>query len=114
MPDGSGTEAGDISVFFEGDHTLILMRGDIDLSLNDDLEYAGREAIDAALPIVADVRKVDLIDSVGLSFLVRLAASARQRGQALSLWGPSPRVEELLGVIGAQELFTWVDGPAPV
>jgi hypothetical protein len=77
--DGSG---GDVAVFLQDDQILILLRGDIDLSVGEDLEDAGRDAIDAGIPIVIDVRRVQMIDSVGLSFLVRMG----QRGPGQ--WSP--------------------------
>jgi anti-anti-sigma factor len=103
--------AGDVSVFFDPSHTLILLRGDIDLAVAADLEDAGRDAIDANAPIVADVRAVSLIDSVGISFLVRLAASGREAGTTVSLRGPAPRVAELLTLVGANDLFVWDNSP---
>jgi anti-anti-sigma factor len=103
--------AGDVSVFFDPSHTLILLRGDIDLAVAADLEDAGRDAIDAKAPIVADVRAVSLIDSVGISFLVRLAASGRESGTTVSLRGPAPRVAELLTLVGANDLFVWDNSP---
>jgi anti-anti-sigma factor len=103
--------AGDVSVFFDPSHTLILLRGDIDLAVAADLEDAGRDAIDAKAPIVADVRAVSLIDSVGISFLVRLAASGREAGTTVSLRGPAPRVAELLTLVGANDLFVWDNSP---
>ena len=106
--------AGDVSVFFDPTHTLILLRGDIDLAVAADLEDAGRDAIDAKAPIVADVRAVDLIDSVGISFLVRLAASGNEAGTTVSLRGPAPRVAELLTLVGANDLFVWDDSPEGV
>ena len=80
--------AGDVSVFFDPSHTLILLRGDIDLAVAADLEDAGRDAIDAKAPIVADVRAVSLIDSVGISFLVRLAASGKEAAPPCRCGGP--------------------------
>jgi anti-anti-sigma factor len=106
--------AGDVSVFFDPTHTLILLRGDIDLAVAADLEDAGRDAIDAKAPIVADVRAVNLIDSVGISFLVRLAASGNEAGTTVSLRGPAPRVAELLTLVGANDLFVWDDSPEGV
>jgi anti-anti-sigma factor len=103
--------AGDVSVFFDPSHTLILLRGDIDLAVAGHQEGAGRDAIDAKAPIVADVRAVSLIDSVGISFLVRLAASGREAGTTVSLRGPAPRVAELLTLVGANDLFVWDNSP---
>ena len=101
----------DISVFFEAEHTVILLRGDIDLTVSEDLEQAGRNAIDARLPILIDVRNVSLMDSVGLSFLIRMAAGVRVHGLPTTLRGPAPLVAELLTVAGAESLFTWTQEP---
>lgn len=102
---------GDVSVFFENGATVILLRGNIDLSVADELEHAGRDAIDAGLPIHADVRAVESIDSVGISFLIRLAGNARAADTEVSLLGPAPRVSELLTLLEADGLFVWVDAP---
>lgn len=104
----------DISVFYEDGYTAVLLRGDIDLAVSDDLEQAGRNAIDARVPILVDVRHVTLMDSVGLSFLIRLAAGIRASGSITTLRGPSPRVRELLAVAGAIDLFSWTDGDVPL
>jgi anti-anti-sigma factor len=111
--DPGGVPPGDVSVFFENGRTVILLRGNIDLSVADDLEHAGRDAIDAALPIHADVRAVETIDSVGISFLIRLAGNARAAETEVSLVGPAPRVSELLTLLEADDLFVWVDAPIP-
>ncbi len=98
---------GDVSVFFDAGRTLILLSGHIDLSVADDLEHAGRDAIDALLPIHADVRSVATIDSVGISFLIRMAGMARSGGQDVTLIGPSPRISELLTLLDSNDLFVW-------
>lgn len=109
MPDPGAP--GDVSVFFENGKTVILLRGNIDLSVADDLEHAGRDAIDAALPIHADCRAIDTIDSVGISFLIRLAGNARAADTEVWLLGPAPRVSELLTLLEADDLFHWIDSP---
>jgi anti-anti-sigma factor len=103
----------DISVFYEDGYTVVMLHGDIDLAVSDDLEQAGRNAIDARVPILLDVRNVTLMDSVGMSFLIRLAAGIRANGSTTTLRGPAPRVRELLAVAGATDLFTWTDGSVP-
>jgi anti-anti-sigma factor len=110
-PHSGPADPGDVSVFFENGATVILLRGNIDLSVADDLEHAGRDAIDAGLPVHADIRAVDSIDSVGISFLIRLAGNARAADTEVSLLGPSPRVSELLTLLEADDLFEWIDAP---
>jgi anti-anti-sigma factor len=101
---------GDVIVFFDPAHTLVQLTGDIDIAVADDLEHAGRDAIDASTDIVCDIRRVSMIDSVGVSFLVRLAAACRDGGRSITLLGPAPRVHEVLEIVGAERLFTWRSG----
>jgi anti-anti-sigma factor len=101
---------GDIGVYDEGDVLVVLMRGPIDLNAGEELELVGGYAIDKGLPIMVDVRQVTFIDSVGLSFLVRLASSAAHHDSDITLCGPAPLVRELLQIAGAERLFFWVDG----
>jgi anti-anti-sigma factor len=105
--EGSGGSAGDVVVLAQHGHTLVLLYGDIDVRCTDDLEHAGRFSIDAARLTIMDVRRVTMIDSVGLSFVIRLAAGLRSNGTELVLRGPSPRVAELITLVGADELVRW-------
>jgi anti-anti-sigma factor len=105
---------GDVAVFLQDDQVLVLLRGDIDLSVGEDLEDAGRDAIDSGIPMTIDVRMVQMIDSVGLSFLIRMGSAAQTGGRRVVLRGPSPPVEELIRIIGAADLFTWILEPDAV
>ena len=100
--------AGDVIVLSQGDHTLVLLYGDVDVRVSEDLEYAGRFSIDAARRTVMDVRQVTMMDSVGVSFVVRLAAGLRSAGTELVLQGPSRRVAELITLVGAGDLTRWL------
>jgi anti-anti-sigma factor len=108
--------AGDVAVLAQADHTLVMLHGDIDVRSTDDLEQAGRFAIDDARLTIMDVRNVTMMDSVGISFVIRLAASLRSSGTELVLRGPCARVAELLTLVGADGLVRWtslprIDGP---
>ena len=101
---------GDVSVYDQENVVVVLLRGTIDISQAQDLEEAGGYAIERDMEIMIDVRHVDMIDSVGISFLVRVAASIRSQGGTITLCGPAPLVEEMLAVAGAGPLFTWIEG----
>ncbi len=105
-----GSSKGDVSVYENDGTVIVLLRGSIDMSQAQELEEAGGYAIEKDMPIEVDVRHVDLIDSVGISFLVRVAASIRAHGGSVVLCGPAPGVEELLTVAGASSLFVWAEG----
>jgi anti-anti-sigma factor len=101
LPDGQGrptsrTSPGDVSVFFDEDVTLVILSGDIDLALSGDLEYAGRDAIDRQLPVHLDLTRVTFMDSIGIGFVARLAASAREAGHRVRVVDASHRAIEAL------------------
>jgi len=101
-------QPGDVVVLAQDDHTLVMLYGDIDIRVSDDLEQAGRFSIDARQSTVMDVRHVTMMDSVGVSFVVRLAAGLRAAGAELLLQGPSRRVAELIALVGADSLTRWL------
>jgi anti-anti-sigma regulatory factor len=99
-------DPGGVAVFFEPDHTLIVLSGIIDLVVADDLEHAGRDAIDRGLPIVVAAGDVELIDSVGVAFLVRLAGAGAEAGWGVGFSSITPSTLELLELVGALDLFS--------
>lgn len=107
MGDDCDLDAGGVSVFFDESRTLIVLVGEVDRMLSDDLEHAGRDAIDHGQPITIDAAGVAFMDSVGVAFLVRLAAAVPPRGQVV-LRDPSLNVLDLLQITGSIPLFTVV------
>ena len=103
------TGSGDAAVFFDEALTLILLSGEVDLALGEDLEYAGRDAIDRGIPVLVDVSKVTFIDSVGLGFLARMASAERDKGRRLPLAGAPRTVRESIRLVGLTELVEFVD-----
>jgi anti-anti-sigma factor len=112
-PDHSAS--GDASVFFDDEVTLVLLSGEVDLALGDDLEYAGRDAIDRGVPVRVDVSRVTFIDSVGLGFLARIASAEREQGRRLPLAGARRNVQESVNLVGLGDLVEFVElvGDAP-
>jgi anti-sigma B factor antagonist len=100
--------AGDATVFFDEGVTLIMLSGEVDLALGDDLEYAGRDAIDRNEPVRVDLRRVTFIDSVGLGFLARMASAEREQGRRLPLLGARRNIEESVRLVGLAELVDFV------
>jgi anti-sigma B factor antagonist len=101
--------SGDAAVFFDEAVTLILLSGEVDLALGEDLEYAGRDAIDRGIPVLVDVSKVTFMDSVGLGFLARMASAERDKGRRLPLAGAPRTVQESIRLVGLTELVEFVD-----
>jgi anti-sigma B factor antagonist len=104
--------AGDAVVFFDDHITLIMLSGEVDLAIGDDLEFAGRDAIDRGMPVRLDVSRVTFIDSVGLGFLARMASAEREQGRLLALVGAPRTVQEAVHLVGLTELVEFVDAPA--
>lgn len=55
--------------------------------------------------IVLDLSRVEVIDAAGLGVLVELANWARNRGGAIQLLNPSPRVREVLETTGLNSVL---------
>jgi anti-sigma B factor antagonist len=103
--------AGDASVFFDEGLTLIMLSGEVDLAIGDDLEYAGRDAIDREVPIRVDLSRVTFIDSVGLGFLARMASAEREHGRKLALLGTRRNVAEAVHLVGLADLVEFIAEP---
>lgn len=101
--------AGDATVFFDAGVTLIMLSGEVDLALGDDLEYAGRDAIDRGEPVRIDLSRVTFIDSVGLGFLARMVSAEREHGRRLPLLGVRRNVRESVQLVGLGELVDFVE-----
>ena len=100
--------SGDAAVFFDAGVTLIRLSGEVDLALGDDLEYAGRDAIDRGEPVRIDVSQVTFIDSIGLGFLARIASAEREHGRRLALTGARRNVQESIHLVGLAELVDFI------
>jgi anti-sigma B factor antagonist len=101
--------SGDAAVFFDDGITLFMLSGEVDLALGDDLEYAGRDAIDRGAPVRVDVSRVTFIDSVGLGFLARIASAERENGRRLPLAGARRNIQESIQLVGLTELVEFVE-----
>jgi anti-sigma B factor antagonist len=101
--------SGDASVFFDDGTTLVMLSGEVDLALGDDLEYAGRDAIDRGAPVRVDLSRVTFIDSVGLGFLARMASAERESGRRLPLVGAPRNVQESINLVGLGDLVDFVE-----
>ncbi len=103
-------DSGGVSVFFDRTGTLIVLVGDVDRVLSEDLEHAGRDAIDHGQSITIDAAAVTFMDSVGVAFLVRLAASMPAKEKVV-LRDCSVSVLDLLHITGSLPLFHITSSP---
>ena len=104
MADDQMLDTGAVSVFFDKTATLIVLVGDVDRMISEDLEHAGRDAIDRRGPITIKAAGVTFMDAIGVAFLVRLAA-AMPPDQPVVLLDPSVSVLDLLHITGSLPYF---------
>ncbi len=94
-------EPGEVQVILGADHARVILSGDVDSELADDLTEAAAEAESHRLPIEVDARHVTFMDSAGVAFLARLAARSPHRVRVLRV---PPTVRFLLEVTRIGEL----------
>lgn len=116
MPDAnsSGTDApreyngaGSVHTLLDPDRTRLVLSGEIDVALTDELTEAVTDAEAAGLPVQVDARHVTFMDSSGIALLARLANRTPGR---LSLIKPPDVVRFLLEVTRIGDLVDVVDG----
>jgi len=98
------THLGENAVVFEPEETLILLVGDVDLAVADDLDIVGKDATDRGLPIRADLSRVTFMDSTGVTLLARLVRSEAEHHRRVVITCPPLAIRELLAFTGLTRL----------
>lgn len=94
-----------IEVSSDARTTLVRLTGEIDIAASDALSRVDGGTMPPTTQVVVDLSAVTFLDSVGVSFLVRLATQAREQGRTVVLREVPPAVGEVLALVGASELF---------
>ncbi|WP_083983080.1 STAS domain-containing protein [Actinomadura hibisca] len=88
-------------------HTLVTLRGEIDIASAPDLRERLRAVLGTAGPrVVIDLSGVDFCDVSGLALLVEARRQAGSLGTDLTLSAPRPQLARLLKVTGLDRAFT--------
>jgi anti-anti-sigma factor len=95
------SEPGAVQVLVGEDRVRIVLSGDVDSDLGDDLVEAATEAERHDLPIEVDAHHVTFMDSAGVAFLARLSIRSKHRVRLLRV---PPTVKFLLEVTRIGEL----------
>lgn len=98
---------GGVEVSVGDDRVDVLLTGQVDGRLADDLDHAAVTALRPGLPVAVDCRAVQFMDSTGIAFLARLASRAGER--TITLVGPPPVVVFLVDVVKLGHLVEVVD-----
>jgi anti-sigma B factor antagonist len=104
-----------VSSRFHDDHTIVTIRGEIDLYTAPRLhsELAGLLAEDMPARVVIDMSGVEFCDSTGMNVLLSCLRRARERGGELEIAAPKPAVRKILQVTGLDSVFTLVEDTDP-
>jgi anti-anti-sigma factor len=91
---------------------VIAVSGELDLASSPTLEESLERAFESGTPVVVlDLRKLDFMDSTGLSVLIRAHQTAENAEQRLALVQGPPQVQRLLTLTGVGERLSVVDAP---
>jgi anti-sigma B factor antagonist len=91
---------------------LIGVSGELDLASSPELERElERGASSDVELLIIDLRKLEFMDSTGLSVLVRGHQKATQNGKEFAVVKGPQQVERLLSLTGVAERLTVVDRP---
>ncbi len=102
----SPADAGSVHVLVESGRVRVVLSGEIDASVADDLDTAAGDAMVAGRPTVeVDCRNVSFMDSTGIGFVARLAARSASH---VVLLNPAPVVSFLLETVKISHLVTVV------
>jgi len=95
------------TVEFTGDSARLILSGDFDFSMQDNLSSAIEEILraNAIRDIQVDLIEATFIDSSVIRALLRLRESALQSGATLSIWNCNDQIREIFTIGGFDQLF---------
>src|SRR6202041_110759 len=104
-----------VSSRFQDDHTIVTIRGEIDLYPAPRLhgELVGLLAEGMPARVIIDMSGVEFCDSTGMNVLLSCLRRARERGGELEIAAPKPAVRKILQVTGLDSVFTLVEDTDP-
>jgi anti-anti-sigma factor len=101
-----------VEVAGDGRTTVVTVSGDLDLAsspaLDDELT---RLVTDGGGRVVLDLRRLDFMDSTGLSTLVRAQERLEQAGLQFGVVRGTQQVQRLLELTGVAERLEFADAP---
>jgi anti-sigma B factor antagonist len=104
-----------VEVHEQGEGAVIALSGELDLASSPALEEAfERVFASEAKVVVVDLRKLDFMDSTGLSAIVRAHQTVEDSDVRLYVVNGPPQVERLLSLTGVAERVSLVDSPEDV
>jgi anti-sigma B factor antagonist len=104
-----------VQVHTVGRAAIIAVSGELDLASSPELEQELQRVWDSgAEQLVIDLRKLEFMDSTGLSIIVGAHQRLSEEGRELSLVRGPAQVQRLLDLTGVAERLRLVDTPEEV
>ena len=101
-----------VDVRTERGATVITVSGELDLASSPILEQRLEQVFGSdATVVILDLRKLDFMDSTGLSVLIKAHHTAEQAARRLYLVEGPPQVQRLLSLTGVGERLSVVETP---
>lgn len=100
-----------VEVRREGSAALIAISGELDLASGPRLEEELSSLDPDVSLVVVDLRRLEFMDSTGLSIIVRAHQRLAEQDRELSLVRGSPQVQRLLDLTGVAERVRLVEAP---
>ena len=101
-----------VELVADGQSTVVTVCGELDLdsspALDDEL---ARLSTDGVGRVILDLRRLDFMDSTGLSTLVRAQERLEQAGRRLGIVRGTQQVQRLLELTGVAERLEFADAP---
>jgi anti-sigma B factor antagonist len=104
-----------VEVRSEGRAAIIAVSGELDLASSPSLEVELERVSDADLELlVLDLRRLEFMDSTGLSVILKAHQRLADEGRALYVVRGSQQVQRLLDVTGVAERIQLADTPEEI
>lgn len=100
-----------VEVRREGSAAIIAISGELDLASGPRLEEELLALDEDVRLVVVDLRRLEFMDSTGLSIIVRAHQRLAEQERELSLVRGSPQVQRLLDLTGVAERVRLVQAP---
>jgi anti-anti-sigma factor len=88
---------------------VIVLSGEVDLDVADQMSHVAHEAAARELPIRVDVRAATFIDSSAMTMFVRLVMTERRHKRDVVVVGASPVIRTALQTAGIARLLAFED-----
>jgi anti-anti-sigma factor len=102
---------GQVQVIPDEQMTLVMLAGEIDLAVREDMNEARQEVLARGLPVQLDLYRVTFIDSIGIAFIAQLLMTERDRGRRVAVLGASKATRQTLLVHGVADLLDGLSRP---